>query len=300
MDINEYSDLTGIAFEAKEQIAPEDEFFHSVYISGQTRKNHIGIIEQTGKLQIRGADYNLDEVLGIITHTKSVLVNSVQKQGRESTECFSWCDGVPPWKSSTGRMCGKNSAERASVDFCKNCRAQIIVALLRCNPDGTLVLTPEKKPLFMFIRGKGTKYSNVSEYLNSLAKLDMDPIFTPVTPATTQFEKSTVNHKRFVTKITIGWVQTKFGNKAVYELEKLNEIAKEQIPSLLKGAKQTVSKFNEKFDWSVRKTGGKPFSEGPNAFGEIGNETAKMSISEAGKKEEAPKAGSFSFDDVDF
>jgi hypothetical protein len=298
MEISDYSELSGMAFEAKEQIAPEDEFFHSVYISGQTRKNHIGITEQVGKLQIRGVDYNLDEVFGIITHIKSVLVKSVQKQNRESTECFSWCQGAAPWKSSTGRMCGKNAAERASVDYCSGCRSQIIVAMIRCNPDGSLFLSENKKPIFIFIRGKGTKYSNVSEYLNNLSKLDLDPIFTPATPESLKFEKSTVNHKRFITKIKVGFTPTKFGNKSVYELEKLSELQKQQVPSLLKAAKNTVTKFNEKFDWSLKagaKTTG--YSNVPEAesFGEIGNDSVKTE-----SKKEDPKPQSFNFDDVDF
>lgn len=297
MEMSEYSELSGTGFEAKEQVAPEDEFFHSVYIAGQTRKNHIGTTEQAGKLQIRGVEYNLDEVYGIITHVKSILLKSVQKQGKESTECFSYCQGPAPWKSTSGRLCGKNSAERASVAFCADCRSQILMSMIRCNPDGSLFLGSDKKPIFMFIRGKGTKYSNVSSYLNDLTKLDLEPIFTPVTPESAKFEKSTVNHKRFVTKVTIGSVSTKFGNKAVYEFQKVSEIAKSQVPSLLKASKNTLNKFNEKFDWSAKALAGTPVANVAveNTFGDIGNTTAAPVAS---KPAEANKA--YSFDEIEF
>ena len=299
MEMSDYSELSGMGFEAKEQVAPEDEFFHSLYIAGQTRKNHINVTEQAGKLQIRGVDYNLDEVFGIITHVKSVLLKSVQKQGKESTECFSFCQGPAPWKSSSGRLCGKNSAERASVDYCTNCRSQILMALIRCNADGSLFLGADKKPVFIFIRGKGTKYANVSTYLNDLTKLDLEPIFTPVTAESTKFEKSTVNHKRFVTKITIGSVSTKFGNKAVYEFSRVSEIPKAQVPSLLKASKNTITKFNEKFDWS-KKNVGTVSEQAPaeNSFGELGN-AASQTTTQAPKQEEKA-AASYNFDDVDF
>jgi len=292
MDLKDYSDLSGMGFEAKEQTAPEDEFFHSIYIAGQTRKNHIQVVEQAGKLQIRGVDYNLDSIYGIITHVKSVLVKSVQKQGKESTECFSFCQGDPPWKSSTGRLCGKNAAERAAVEFCTDCRSQIIVTLIRCKPDGSLFLGTDNKPIFMFIRGKGTKYANVSSYLNDLSKLDLEPIFTPVTTESTKFEKSSVNHKRFITKISIGSVSTKFGNKAVYEFEKVTEIPVKQIPSLLKFSKNTITNFSEKFDWSKKSPTSSTTQavSAENAFSDLG----KTSV--APKKEEA----SYDFDSINF
>ena len=73
--IEEYTDLmvTGYQGGSESQVSPEEEFFHSVYISGAVRKNHIGIEEKTGKFQVRGVEYNLDSLNMIITHTKEVL-----------------------------------------------------------------------------------------------------------------------------------------------------------------------------------------------------------------------------------
>ena len=49
----DYNNL-GDAGVAKEATAPEDEFFHSVYIGGLARKNQTGVTEQAGLLHIRG------------------------------------------------------------------------------------------------------------------------------------------------------------------------------------------------------------------------------------------------------
>ena len=77
-NFEDYQDLSGTGYQggggAGEQVAPEDEFFHSVYISGKPRDNHLGIKELTGKLQVRGVEYNLDEVNLVITHTKDILI----------------------------------------------------------------------------------------------------------------------------------------------------------------------------------------------------------------------------------
>ena len=88
----DYQDLAGVGFQggSGESTSPEDEFFHSVYISGKTRKNHINVEEQVGKLQVRGVQYNIDEVNLVITHTKDILAKIVNEQGRDNIKCFSF------------------------------------------------------------------------------------------------------------------------------------------------------------------------------------------------------------------
>ena len=100
------------------------------------------------------------------------IVKIVQKNGRDNVECFSFKKGNPPWYGTTRlgdgspRMCPQTSAERAVTDFCNPCRTQVIVAGIYCNADGSPILSEEKKPIFVFIRGKGMKFSNVSNYLS--------------------------------------------------------------------------------------------------------------------------------------
>ena len=313
----DYQDLSGVGFQGGggEPTSPEDEFFHSVYVSGKTRKNHINIEEKSGKIQVRGVEYNLDEVNMVITHTKDILVNVETVQGKDNIKCFSYKDGAAPWfgtstlPDGSKRPCPLTSAERAANDFCNKCRAQIIVAGIFCNANGSPILTDQKKPIFIFIRGKGMKYSNVSEYLNDRFNEDLTPIFEPVTEQSKQFEKAVVNNKRFVTKLTKDEATSQYGNTvSVFALTKGQEIPKEAVLKILKLSKDTVEKFNEKFDWSKGKQaaatgyGSKP--EGIMEFGEPvdSSDGGEDTPSESTPKESAPQEQkkTFSFDDIEF
>ena len=75
-DFNEYADLGTTGYKSTEPVKPEDEFFHSLYIAGNSRKNHIGVTEQGGQLQIRGVEYNQQSVNMVITHVKKILVKN--------------------------------------------------------------------------------------------------------------------------------------------------------------------------------------------------------------------------------
>jgi len=312
-NFEEYQDLSGTGYQggsAGEKVAPEDEFFHSVYVSGKSRDNHLGIKEMSGKLQVRGVEYNLDEVNLVITHTKDILVKvrNDKKKG-EITECFSYKSSEPPWHGTSklpdqsARPCPMTSAERAANDFCNPCRAQILIAGIYCKPDGAPILTEEKKPVFIFIRGKGMRYSNVSNYLNDLYNEELPPIFEPVTDQSKQFEKSVVNNKRFVTKITKDEEESSYGNMVnIFVLEKGPEIPSSAVIKILKLSKETVEQFNEKFDWSKRK------SSAVSGYGEEQVEPTEppegvMSMDDEQSKETAPskeEAKTFSFDDIQF
>jgi len=309
----DFQDLSGMGFQggSGETTTPEDEFFHSVYIAGKTRKNHINVEEQAGKLQVRGVQYNLDEVHMVITHTKDILAKIKTERGKGDTiECFSYKEGAAPWYGTSNlpngdkRACPLTSAERAANDFCNPCRAQILVAGIFCDANGSPILTEEKKPIFIFIRGKGMRYSNVSEYLNDRYNEDLDPVFTPVTEQSKQFEKSVVNNKRFVTKLTKGSATSSYGNDVnVFVLEKGVQIPNEAVMKILKLTKDTLDKFNDKFDWSKGKgaTTGYGTKKPPEGILEIGESVDEAPKQEAAPAEEAaPGKKTFSFDDIDF
>ena len=239
MSIEEFAGLEGTGFYggASKQIAPEDELFHSVYIAGTTRKNHINIEEVTGKYQIRGVEYNLQELNMIIIQVKEILANIKRERGKDVVLCFSYKNGSPPWvgtsKMADGsfRECPIKSADRAINDFCTSCKNQIIVAGLYCDVDGNPILTEEKKPVFIFIRGKGMRYSNVSNYLRDLYKEeDLEPIFEPATKQSLEFERKIVNNKRFVTNLSIGNEKSSYGNDvSVFELKRGKKLSKDNV-----------------------------------------------------------------------
>ncbi len=253
-NMEEYTGLADTGFINKEQVAPEDEFFHSIYISGQTRKNHINIEEITKKIQVRGVEYNLDQVCMIITNVKDILVNaSRDQQNREKIDCFCYKSGPAPWKGTSERICGLNSTERASNPACSNCRSQIIVSGIYCDINGKPLVNENNKPVFVFLRAKGMKYSNVSDYLGKMFKKDLSPIFTPVTDESKKFEKAVVNNKRFVTIITQGEANSKYGTQNVFELDSGVQLQDNVVKDILKISKKTIKQFNEKFDWSKNK-----------------------------------------------
>jgi hypothetical protein len=318
-NFEEYQDLSGTGYQgggSGEKVAPEDEFFHSVYVAGKTRKNHLGLEEKSGKLQVRGVEYNLDEVNLVITHTKDILAKIKSEKKGETIECFSFKEGEAPWHGTTKlsngspRPCPTTSAERASNDFCNPCRAQILVAGIYCKPDGAPILTEEKKPVFVFIRGKGMRYSNVSNYLNDLYnEEELDPVFEPVTDQSKAFEKSVVNNKRFVTRITRDTEESSFGSTVnIFNLERGPEIPKSAVIKILKLSKETVDQFNEKFDWSKRKQGAvsgygdgdqQQATEPPEGIMSMDDESPKES--DAAPTEDKPEESkTFSFDDIQF
>jgi len=316
-----YSDLAGTGFQGGggDQTAPEDEFFHSVYIAGQSRKNHLKLIEEAGKFQVRGVEYNLDEVHMVITHTKDILAKIKTVNGKDTIECFSYKDGAPPWHGTSKlgdgsfRPCPMTSAERAASDFCNPCRAQILIAGIYCKPDGSPMLTEDRKPVFIFIRGKGMRYSNVSDYLNDLFnEEELAPLFQPVTEQSKDFEKRVVNNKRFITKITRDIEQSSFGSSVnIFVLERVGQLDDGTVMKILKLSKETMGKFNEKFDWSKSKQAASSGYGGdvtpPPADGvlpmEDDSETTTVGASPDASTPEKPEekdAKTFSFDDIEF
>ena len=147
MDYSDYSDLGVTGYDVKQPTDPKDEFFHSAYITGNTRKNEQGIDEHAGYLQIRGVEYNKTDFNMIITHVKQILVKVEREPtGRETVKCFSFQEGSPPWFGTyQNHQCGSNSAERAADDWCKQCRAQLIVTGIYCNEQGSPILDEENK-----------------------------------------------------------------------------------------------------------------------------------------------------------
>lgn len=242
--LDDYQDLAGTGFEATETKSPEEETFHSIYISGVPRKNHKDIVEQVGKLQIRGVEYNLDEVYGIITHIKSILVKTVTVNKKDTVECFCYQD-KKPWVGTSNRQCGATAVIRAADPYCSPCKSNLIISMLLCQANGKPLVGPDGKKVFGFIRGKGMKYMPLSNYLNELSSLDLQPMY-----GGDKTEKAIVNHKRFITKVTVGVASSNFGPKTVFNFTKTLEIPKNYVDSVLKIAKETLSEFNEKFDWS--------------------------------------------------
>jgi len=306
--ISDFEGMMDVGYESRLPVDPEDEFFHSIYIAGQSRKNESGYDEVAGKLQVRGVEYNLDKAYMIITHVKAVLAKiKTTTQGKQSLECFSYQKGDPPWYGTSGVKCGVNSAERAASDFCNPCRSQLVVAGIYCDSQGHPILSEEKRPTFVFVRGKGMKYSNVANYINDLQADDFDPIFTPVTEETRRFEKIHVNNKRFVTEIGITTASSDWGPKQVFQMDRGVKLPDKTVMEVLKITKKTLDKFNEKFDWSRGKqvtgyTGeqAKPSVTPDQQFTPPGTSGEPPEKTEEVPASTEPEVKQFTFEDIDF
>jgi len=307
VDLSDYTELEGTGFEGYQTSSPEDDFFHSVYIAGISRKNHTGLTEEAGKLQVRGVTYNLDKVCMIITHVKQVLYKAAKgPDGKERPACFSFKKGMPPWFGWNNRECGTNSAERAANDFCRDCRAQIIVTGVFCEESGKPILGEDGKPTFVFLRGKGMKYKNVADFLSEVARKEFDPIIKPVTDDSKRFEQANVNNKRSVTNITVGEANSQYGIKKVFELSEGTTLPDKVVVDILNITKKTVGKFNEKFDWSKRGASKTASGYGEQQADPDGHQLPtseakpQEQVTETPKDSEKPQAEAFDFDGLEF
>jgi hypothetical protein len=155
------------------------------------------------------------------------------------------------------------------------------------------------------------RYSNVSEYLNDLYKEDLSPIFEPVTDQSAEFEKTVVNNKRFVTKLSKGSETSSYGNDVnIFVLERGAELPKDFVLSILQLSKKTVEQFNDKFNWAKGKQttgyGGQAAAVPDGVLSTEGDSgTTEQTNTEPEKTEDkAVEAGAggktFSFDDINF
>lgn len=249
MDYREFQNLEETSVEAYESVDPENEFFHSVYIGGEDRTNKKDILERAGFLHVRGVDYNLDEVYMVVIHVKTVLVKRVKNGKKEKVTCFCY-QSKTPWLGTCGNECPRTSAERKATQSCADCKSEYILAGVLTDKNGRPKKGADDKFIFAFVRGKGMKYAAIFEYVAEMSKLDLTPICTPVTPESLKFEKSNVNIRRFVTKITKGYANSQHGQKSVFKFSYGNQLPDSQVPNILKIAQSTIDKFHEKFDWS--------------------------------------------------
>ena len=116
-----------------------------------------------------------------------------------------------PYKGTSGNICGLNKNNRAMNPYCEPCKSQIIVCGIYCDENGNPIKDDEQKPIFIFIRGKGMKYMNVSNHLRELYKMEIDSILAPgATDAEIEYEKRNFNQSRVVTKLTRGLEKTSY------------------------------------------------------------------------------------------
>ncbi len=310
-DFNDYNELQGSGFQGqKPQEAPEEAFFKSIYIAGKPMQiEGTKIRTMPGYLQIRGLEYNLEKVYFIITNIKKILVNEVnQPDNHMKNICFSY-------DLKNGRkekVCGSNSAERTNDPFCSTCKSQILVCGIYCDETGQPI-KKDKKYNFIFLRAKGIKYSNVSDYLNNLYNANLEPFFEKSNDPEIEnkrilFEKSIVNYKRFVTEVSVTTIPSNYGDKDVFLLKTGIKLNNESVKSILNLSKKILEKFNDKFDWNKhqKESNFDSYTEPPakeNQFSddEIPFDTDnELPTKEKKEEKKTNTPANISFDDIEF
>ncbi len=267
--MDNYDDLLGTGYMPPTTVVPEKEFFKSLYICGTLRTNHVDIEEIPGKLQIRGFQYNLNKIYMIITHVKRILVKKEKdNNNKDRVTCFSFMKGKI-FKGTTDNICPSNRKDRDATPSCSGCRGELIVAGILTNEQGIPIMIEDEdrgtnKSVFIFIRGSGVRYGNISTYLDNLSKEDIQP---PIFPDNQILEKMIAQNKRYVTVITTGEEKTKFGMKKVFNLNTGTKITDVMVKKVIDIQRKTLPQFCEKFDWSLR-SNQNTYSDGDESEGD--------------------------------
>jgi len=327
--IDQTNDLGSTGVEGGEQVPPEKELFHAAYIGYTARENHIKIIEEAGKIHVRGVEYNLDELNMIIILSKKIQVKTARINDQDRIECFSFQAGDLPFKGTSGNICGMNKNERSMNPYCEPCKSQIIVCGIYCDSQGSPIKDGEGKPIFIFIRGKGMKYMNVSNHLRELYKLEVSSILAPgASDVELEYEKKNFNQSRVVTKITRGLEKTSYGGSAnVFVCSMGPQLPDKAAETVINIGQKMVEKFIDKFDWAKSRMGlaaagaaasGSSYGGAPNADQQFASNTDSKDKTDdipfghdtpspdAEKKKEAPKPSgqvseaNIGFDDINF
>jgi len=262
-DTNPNAEVYDESSKNKEEIAWEDEFFHAAYISGKTRieekLNNKKIIG--GFIQIRGIEYNLEEFYMVPYYKRQVLVKNEKIGKYDSAVCFSFFDYDDEGRllSTSGFFCPPNSSERREVDWCSNCKTNIILIGFLSDENGNLKKDDDGKPYNVFIKASGSKVGDVMKYFFECQELEVPYLFTenPTDQSLLQ-EKNYFNIFRRVIKVSVDIVDTYNPNnnpdisktRNAYKLEGVKELPPANIFKLLDYAASIEDKIKEKFDYS--------------------------------------------------
>jgi len=254
-------------YEGKDDVAWEDEFFHSVYVLSKAREEKkIGKKLFGGTLQIRGVDYNLEEVYMLPYFKRVTMGKETQVNNSKYKVCFTYADFDVEGNqiSTSGFHCYPTRSMRDEVQWCANCRSRIIVVGFLCNANGEYILDDNKKPINIFISGTGSKFGDISEYYFETKNLPVPFLFDEPTDESNAQEQNYFNMFRRIIKITPterdvykgpntppGTPDTRIG----YKLEAAGDIDKALIEKLMDYAVKIDTELRDKFDESdmVRK-----------------------------------------------
>jgi len=249
--------------EPKNDVPPEEELFHAIYISGKTRTeptlNNKKIYG--GFLQVRGVEYNLEEVYMMPYYKRSLLVKNEKIGKYDSTVCFSFFDFDEKGNqiSTSGFPCPPTSPDRKEVSWCNNCKMHIVIIGFLCDENGKVKRDSDGNPFNVFLRVSGSKVGDVMKYLFECKELEVPYLFPDGNEEAKKQEIEYFNILRRCIKITVEETPTYVDGaydqnkmRYAYKLEGMSELPPESIFKLLDYAENLDEEIREKFDWSEK------------------------------------------------
>jgi len=209
MDYKQFRGVSGggkkEVFSKKDEIAWEDEMFHAIYISGKTRyEEKIEKKLHADFIQIRGVDYNLEECYMLPYYYRIVYANNVPAGNFKVNKCFSFDDYTEDGSkkiSTSGFPCPATRSFRNEIRWCSTCRSIVYIIGFLCDENGQNILDSNKKPINVFIKGKGSSYGDISSYTYECKNIDVEPLFDDKSEESLAEEQNYFNIFRRVLKI---------------------------------------------------------------------------------------------------
>jgi len=207
--------------------------FLNVFITGEPRDG-----QDVAKLQCMvdfdGKQYqenNKSELYFVIMYVKRFWEKVVTNNGRDSVVAFGWKD-------------------EPKLD--DECRFKYIIAGLLLDPDNKFykkmrVDNPEQETLVYF-KCQGVKFQSAMDMMDLFSK-KCDEL-TPLSD-NTEFEKSVVTPRRFITKATVTTVDSNHGRKYTYKFEPFKKLADEVVVKFMDKAVEYSDSFDKQFDKSL-------------------------------------------------
>jgi hypothetical protein len=189
-----------------------------------------------------------------------VLVKNEDLGKYKGAVCFSFADYDENGnqQSTSGFFCPPNSEARQSIDWCSNCRTQIILIGFLSDENGNIKKDKEGKPYNVCIRAERQKVGDVMKYFFECQELEVPYLFTEApTEESLAQEQRYFNIFRRVIKITVDIVDSyykdpegKNNTRNAYKLEGVSELPPENVFKLLDYAEKIEDQIREKFDLS--------------------------------------------------
>lgn len=261
-DSSKYSSLKYYSNKQGSQRPPG--IFKKVFITGEPRTE-----QEVGKMQIILNWDETDLAKKYLIHNKTEInfvmmfmkkfrkktsrqTSQINPTGYDQIVCFSY-EGEEGSKSTTGRLCPPSQQR---TDFCEGCKFTYIFGGALLDEKFKPVIDPladESRTALIFFQNDGSKFGSTINYINLLDEKGKE---IPALFDDSDFEKSVVTPRRFVTSVIVDYVDTNYGRKAVFKygikikLPDKAVLGDKTKPGIMDNCMKYTKEFDSQFDQS--------------------------------------------------